>query len=377
MSRPFSENTVASRDISKGQQMRVQIMNSTAKRRLIYFLFLSIVLHLALIYTLTRIPASSPEMKQTHPLFVDLMEIEEPRPEKPVVVAKKPKRVDVMEVKEDLSEEPASLSQNLEGARVEIDKFKSEKKASKAEEKKQVTKVAKIPPQPALVPPTSRRTPLTGKNGSKKAPEKKKHKTKNKKTKKTVSKETSRNVVVEKTIKARPKEKELPSVKELIPSLNDVLAMKTPGGSLYKHPSIVQDGPSEHQARVQYEEYLAEFKSRVKLNWKVFEDPYMHESKTILLIIIGGDGNLKSVKQVKSSGMPGHDTETMYAVRRSFPMRPPPKILLDEKGTLTINFSFHFLVRRAMNNNERGRPNIGWTSMRRPPGQCSTPCFRW
>jgi TonB family protein len=71
----------------------------------------------------------------------------------------------------------------------------------------------------------------------------------------------------------------------------------------------------------------------------------MHEGTTVLLVVINGDGTLKSVVQLKSSGMPKHDFETIAAVRQSFPFRPPSKVLLNEEGRMVIRFSFHYVVR--------------------------------
>ncbi len=340
-------------------------MDNTAKRRVVYFLLLSCLIHLVLLYSLSRIHFQPPEAQEDQPLIVELLDPTETKPDKTA----KTKRFDAMEVKEALSEIPASLSKKREDSLMNEQTTPSQKPAPPEKKPVQEKTVAEKPSQPPPEPQPHRdwKQPL----------EKKTAKKERKPTKivRRAPEKPTRDMVIEKRITARPRE--LPSVKDLIPSINDIWAMKAPGGSLYEHSTIVQDGIGERQAKVAFDEYLAEFKSRVKMNWKVFDDPYMHESTTVLLIIINNDGSLQSVKKIKSSGMPGHDTETLFAVRHSFPMRPPPEILLDEEDRLTIHFSFHFLVRNTAGSDQRGRPGLGRQGTRQQDPGCVPPCYRW
>jgi TonB family protein len=323
-------------------------MNDQNKKRIVYFLLLSCLFHLLLFYSFSRFRLSDPDAKKDRQFLVDLVDVEKPRTEKPAAPKKQPKPFDAMEVKEALSEVPASLSQNRGATSAEARPPPPKPPVSPAEKKEQPKQVARAPARPPAPPSAPRKSPSPpvyskGPGTPEEKPDRQERE--NRKHETIAPHRSPRREETQKPSSAT--REKLPSVKDLIPSLNDVLAMKAPGGSLYEDPAIVQDGPGERQARVWYDEYLSELKSRVKLNWLVSEDPYMHESTTVLLIVVNRDGSLASVTQLKGSGMPAHDTETLYAVRRSFPMRPPPEVLLDEQGKLTIHFSFYFLVRRA------------------------------
>jgi len=237
-------------------------MDKTARKRLVYFLLLSVVLHLILLYALGRTPFPAPEPPEEHPLVVELIEPEEPKPALP---KKKLERFDMMEVKEALSEVPASLSKSREGSKEKVKQARPEKPVPKKTEKKPEKKVAKKPPPKPVPKPSAVLTPpLPDRDGLQK-PKKRAAKKKREPRKKDqkISREKSRDVKEKKPEEPAPRE--LPSVHELIPSINDIFAMKAPGGSLYEDPKIVQDGIGERQAKVMYDEYLAEFKSRVKL----------------------------------------------------------------------------------------------------------------
>ena len=140
--------------------------NSSAKKRLIYFLLLSCILHMLLLYALGRYPFPEPEPLEENPLVVELIEPEEPK--KPPA-DKKLKRYDMMEVKEALSEVPASLSKNREGSKEKIPQVQPVKPVPKKAEKKPEKKVVKKPPpKPVPAPLESLSPPLPGKDGTRK-----------------------------------------------------------------------------------------------------------------------------------------------------------------------------------------------------------------
>ena len=345
-------------------------MNTSAKTRLASFLALSLLLHLFLLYVLARFPSVAPHAPEEPPTRVHLIEMEEPAREESALVAEKPRLFDMMEVEEAWSDVPGSLSQSPGAPPADPVTSLPEPPPAPARQPEPEPKVAKKEPPPAPPPPRKPPPPRTEirQEPLKESPAKKP-------LERPAPEEPEREAVLEKPPPDRPRE--LPSVRELIPSIHDILAMRSPRGSLYRHDTVVQDGIGERAARAAFDEYLAEFKSRVRLNWKVLDDPYMHESTTVLLIVINGDGTLGSVRRLRSSGMPGQDTQTVYAVRNALPMRPPPDILLDENGQLSINFSFHFLVRSTFGADAAGRADLGRRRPWRPDPNCTPPCIRW
>jgi TonB family protein len=111
---------------------------------------------------------------------------------------------------------------------------------------------------------------------------------------------------------------------------------------LYVEPSL-EAGTGTHRGK-QYDAYLREVKEEVKRNWKVSGDGELKRGTTVIRISIDPDGSLASVDLLQSSGMILHDYEALDAIRQSFPLRSPPKSLLDEKGKLSIRFSFHYFL---------------------------------
>jgi len=146
---------------------------------------------------------------------------------------------------------------------------------------------------------------------------------------------------------ATPEEaREIPSAKDLIPSIQNLLAMQqspdNPFRSLHMGPH--QEGVGHLPAETLYEQYLLELKRKVERNWKVSLDLGIREGVTVIYVIVAEDGSLFSCDILKPSGMIAHDYEAMEAVKASFPLTPPPKKLLNEKGILPIRFSFHYLL---------------------------------
>jgi TonB family protein len=87
-----------------------------------------------------------------------------------------------------------------------------------------------------------------------------------------------------------------------------------------------------------------ELKRKVERNWQVSLDLGIREGVTVIYVIVADDGTLFSCDILKPSGMIAHDYEAMEAVKGAFPLSPPPKKLLNEKGILPIRFSFHYLL---------------------------------
>jgi TonB family protein len=109
---------------------------------------------------------------------------------------------------------------------------------------------------------------------------------------------------------------------------------------LYVEPSL-EAGKGMHRGR-EYDAYLREVKEAVKKNWEVSGDGELKRGTTVIRISIDSDGSLASVDLLQSSGMIIHDYEALDAIKQSFPLRSPPESLLDEKGKLSIRFSFHY-----------------------------------
>jgi TonB family protein len=110
---------------------------------------------------------------------------------------------------------------------------------------------------------------------------------------------------------------------------------------LYVEPSL-EAGKEGAQMGGQYGAYLREVKEAVKKNWEVSGDGELKRGTTVIRISIDPDGSLASVDLLQSSGMILHDYEALDAIKQSFPLRSPPESLLDEKGKLSIRFSFHY-----------------------------------
>jgi len=145
------------------------------------------------------------------------------------------------------------------------------------------------------------------------------------------------------------REPEVPPVKDLIPSMQNLLAMQQNPSNPTNPVRAVQMGPPQdgahrRPAETQYEQYLMELKRKVERNWQVSLDMGIREGVTVIYVIVAGDGSLFSCDIIKPSGMITHDYEAREAVVQAFPLSPPPKNLLNEKGILPIRFSFHYLL---------------------------------
>lgn len=94
----------------------------------------------------------------------------------------------------------------------------------------------------------------------------------------------------------------------------------------------------------EYDAYLREVKEAVRQNWTVSEEGENKRGTTVIRISVNDDGSLGAVDLLQSSGMILQDYEALDAIKRSFPFRSPPESLLDEKGKLSIRFSFHYFL---------------------------------
>lgn len=142
---------------------------------------------------------------------------------------------------------------------------------------------------------------------------------------------------------AEAPERAAPSAKDLIPSLRSLMGLQrafdNPLRARRKAPGRVgfSDGSP-------FDPYLIEVKKAVQQNWSVSPDADLKEGTTIVRVTVDVKGALSSIDLVQSSGMILHDYEAIEAVKRTFPFRSPPRTLLDDKGFLSIRFSFHYFV---------------------------------
>ena len=140
-----------------------------------------------------------------------------------------------------------------------------------------------------------------------------------------------------------PDSRSLPSGRDLIPTVNSLLGLQRAyENPLYVEPSL--DSDQGIQRGRQYDAYLAEIKESVRKHWKVSGGGESKSGTTVIRILINPDGSLASVDLLQSSGMILHDYEALDAIKQSFPHRSPPPSLLDEKGKLSIRFSFHYFL---------------------------------
>ncbi len=135
----------------------------------------------------------------------------------------------------------------------------------------------------------------------------------------------------------------LPSAKDLIPSVSDLMRWQTGESKLHRSP-LEQDGVGDTAARVQYEAYLSILKRRVKQRWIVSSLREVRDATTVVWFTVGKDGSLQYLEVAKSSGRVLLDRRAVTAIRDSFPLPEPPERLLDENGVINIEFSFRYMV---------------------------------
>lgn len=266
-------------------------------RRITLFLVVSCVLHALLVSLI-------------HPM-TSLRHLEKDEHRKPIFV-------DLMEHKEGLSPQPASLSPAVKTPSVIARRFPSEG----------------VPLAPPHQPPLKEKSDKAFKKGIRNMEEgyvfRKKEET-----------VPSEAIKPEKVAEVPPKT--LPSVKDLIPSLRDLLSAQISEDKLH-YAHFEQDGIGRLPAEVQYDAYLSTLKQRVVDRWNVSTVTDIRDGTTIVRFVVGRDGSLQSLQLTRSSGMVLRDHEAVAAIKGSFPLKPPPESLLDEDGVLHIQFTFHYIV---------------------------------
>ncbi len=108
---------------------------------------------------------------------------------------------------------------------------------------------------------------------------------------------------------------------------------------------------SKLQEEIEYEKYILEIKTRVlelkrkvEKNWADSLDEDFREGTTVILAFVDEDGSLWTIDILKPSGIILHDYEALEAVKKVFPLRPPPPTLLNDKKKLPIRFDVSYLM---------------------------------
>lgn len=266
-------------------------------KRIVPFAIISCLLHLALVISIFS--------------RTSYQHLEKKSPRKPILV-------DFMEHKEGLSPEPASLSPTPMAQNIPAQDLRP-----------------KAPPStPPQRPSVKAKRGKDAKVGRRKA------------ERKGVSKRQREKPVeappeVEKFVDATPRT--LPSAKDLVPSLSDLMSWQTQEGKLHRSP-FEQDGVGDTAAQVQYDAYLSILKQRVKQRWIVSTVREVRDATTVVWFTVGSDGSLQYLEIAKSSGRLQLDRTAVAAIRDSFPLPEPPKRLLDKNGVINIQFSFRYMV---------------------------------
>ena len=85
----------------------------------------------------------------------------------------------------------------------------------------------------------------------------------------------------------------------------------------------------------------ASFLIRTNIDWRMVQDS---EAEAVVVIRVGANGVLESVKLTERSGNPSFDVALESAVRRSIPMLRPPPVPPD--GTTPMSIPLRFRVLR-------------------------------
>ena len=266
-------------------------------KRIAPFVILSCALHLGLVISIFSLSS-----------YEDL---EKKNPRKPILV-------DFMEHKEGLSPEPASLSPTPVAPKMTA----------------QDSRPKTPPPTPPHQPSAKMEKGKSAKVGQGKVEREGVSKIQRERP-------VEAPVEVEKVVEASPRT--LPSARDLIPSLRDLISWQTPEGKLHRS-RFEQDGLRDSPAQVQYDAYLSILKQRVKERWNVSSVTDVQDATTVVWFVVGDDGSLKSLELAQSSGRVLLDHKAMAAIRGSFPLQAPPKTLLDENGVINIQFTFRYMV---------------------------------
>ena len=267
------------------------------RKRIAPFVILSCLLHVALVFYVLSLPSYQP--------------LELAKRREPILV-------DYVENKEGTSPEPASLAPTVGADNPTPQAF-----------------------QPTTPPLTAPQAPPPKQEKRKAARVEKPKPEKVGVTTKKPKKAEKENTKVAKLVEPAPKP--LPSARDLIPSVGDLMSWQTPKGNMYRS-RFEQDGMGRDPAQVQYNAYLAILKRRVKQRWNVSHVTGVRDATTVVWFLVDSDGSLKSLELARPSGRTLLDKKAMDAIRGSFPLTPPPKELLDENGVIPIQFTFRYMV---------------------------------
>jgi outer membrane biosynthesis protein TonB len=192
------------------------------RKRIAPFVILSCLLHVALVFYVLSLPSYQP--------------LELAKRREPILV-------DYVENKEGTSPEPASLAPTVGADNPTPQAF-----------------------QPTTPPLTAPQAPPPKQEERKAARVEKPKPEKVGVTTKKPKKAEKENTKVAKLVEPAPKP--LPSARDLIPSMGDLMSWQTPQGNMYRS-RFEQDGMGRDPAQVQYNAYLAILKQRVKQRWNV------------------------------------------------------------------------------------------------------------
>jgi len=272
-------------------------------KRIAPFVILSCLLHVALVFYVLSLPSYQP--------------LELTKGREPILV-------DYVENKEGTSPEPASLAPTVGADEPTPQAFQP------------ATPPLTAPPQPPAKTEERKSARI-----EQPKPERKGVTTKKPEKPKKAEKAEKEPAKVAKLVEPAPKP--LPSARDLIPSVGDLMSWQTPKGNMYRS-RFEQDGMGRNAAQVQYNAYLAILKQRVKQRWNVSHVTGVRDATTVVWFLVDSDGSLKSLELARPSGKTLLDKKAMDAIRGSFPLTPPPKELLDENGVIPIQFTFRYMV---------------------------------
>ena len=273
------------------------------RKRIAPFVILSCLLHVAFVFYFLSLPSYQPLELAKH---------------------REPILVDYVENKEGTSPEPASLAPTVGVDEPTPQAFQP------------ATPPLTAPPQPPAKTEERKSARI-----EQPKPERKGVTTKKPEKPKKAEKADKEPAKVAKLVEPAPKP--LPSARDLIPSVGDLMSWQTPKGNMYRS-RFEQDGMGRNAAQVQYNAYLAILKQRVKQRWNVSHVTGVRDATTVVWFLVDSDGSLKSLELARPSGKTLLDKKAMDAIRGSFPLTPPPKELLDENGVIPIQFTFRYMV---------------------------------
>ena len=134
-------------------------------------------------------------------------------------------------------------------------------------------------------------------------------------------------------------EKQLPALKELIPSY-DKLASHTTDAQPERDVAE-GDAISLNTTELKYLSYFSKLKDRIQMVWRYPEAAKVLglEGRIVLKFVINRDGTLKDLQVVRSSGVDILDDEALKAIRRAAPFYAIPENLGDILS-IVANFEY-------------------------------------